>query len=109
MRASPSVANEQAFFLQLRIRARNRIWCNTEIAGELAHRGETIAWPQFTALYQIAKLIHHLLKRCEIGIDCEEKFFHESESARLSRWREYRITHTANPAHKPIESIRKSL
>lgn len=81
MRASPSVTDEQPFFLQFRIRARNRIWCNTEITGELSHRGKAIAWQQFTAFNQISKLIHHLLKRREIGIDGKEQFFHESESA----------------------------
>jgi hypothetical protein len=76
--ASP-IAREQTFFLQLGVRARDRIWRDAKVACKLAYGGQRIACAQVTALDELAELVHDLLKRCEIGIDGEENFRHDVE------------------------------
>jgi len=82
--ATPAGRN-QAFLLQFGVRARHRIWSDAEIACQLAHGGQRVAGTQLTAFYEVAELIHDLLKRCEIRIDREKQIAHEVDDNRRPR------------------------
>lgn len=77
-RAASPVGRKQAFLLKFGIRARHRVGCDAEITGQLPYRRQTLACAQFTAIDEAAELFQNLLERREIGIDREEKLFHNT-------------------------------
>ena len=83
--ATAPVGRHQAFVLQLRVRARHGVGSNPEIAGQLTYRRKSVAGPQFAAFYEIAKLIHDLLKRSEIRIDREKQLAQDAAADRRPR------------------------
>lgn len=103
--AAAPIRRNQAFLLQFGVCARHGVGSDAEIACQLAYGGQCIAGAQFATFYQAAKLIHDLLKRREIRIDCEIQLAHDAEEAWRPRYVQYKRSETPDSAHVHQETL----